>query len=218
MDKKAKTVLKCVIAILVVFVLFKGYDMYSHSNEKNVFDEIYYSELQLANADTKPFPNPSMANVTQIRVQNWKTPYIWYDNETHSEHYNIEALPEGRQISIHFNKKEKNMSITYYIDYSETFSLSITSFYDVDKSHLHQNVCAYDSSLSDDRHKCAEEIYPYLEQYGISIDEVIALSNEGLHEIFLPDWFEGNKGHSKFSMDNLGNFTITKDPILEQGD
>ena len=217
MSKKTKQVLGIVIVIVVIFVFFKGYDMYSHSNEKNVFDEIYYSELKLANADTKPFPNPSMANVTQIRVQNWKTPYIWYDNETHSEHYNIEALPEDRQISIHFNKKEKNMSITYYIDYSETFSLSITSFYDVDKNHLHQSVYAYDSSLSDDRHKYAEEVYPYLERYGISIDEVIALSNEVLYEIFLPDWFKGNKGHSKFSIDNLGDFTITKDAVLEQG-
>jgi|GEM_PF-6697452 len=223
MGKKTKIALKSVIAVLAIFVLFKGYDMYSHLNEKNVFDEIYYSELKLLKGYIFK-PNPNIENLKQIekdprdrRISEWGT------LGTAREYYKDGILGENKSITIWFCKGEveglsKKLEISYEIQISETVKLYLINEYDVSTKNLHQSVHIWDGTPNDGQSAYGEEIYPYLAQYGISIDEVKVLADEVLYEIFLPDWFEGNNGHSKFSMDNLGDFTITKDPILEQGD
>ena len=222
MSKKTKQVLGIVIVIVVIFVLFKGYDIYNHLNEKNVFDEIYYSELKLLKGYIFK-PNPNIENLEQIekdprdrRISEWGT------LGTASEFYKDGILGENKSISFVFCEGElegvtKMLKISYRIKISETVALYLIHEYDVSTKNLHQRVYTWDGPRNDGQTAYGEEIYPYLEEYGVSIDEVIALSNEVLYEIFLPDWFKGNKGHSKFSINNLGDFTITKDAVLEQG-
>ena len=209
-----RKVLICVV--LSALVLMGIFYFLNYGRVKNVFDEIYYSELKLMDRGAGSTPNPSLANVESIMYGEWGSlDSRWYEGESTIETYIEGVLDENKSLWLSFNKKKQTVVLFYIIDLDERVSLDFKYDYSVDTKQLYQIVEIYDGTLSDDRIKKGDEIYPYLEKYGISIDEVKRLSDEGLYDIFLTDWFEGNAEYSRFSMDDLGDIEIIKDSILE---
>ena len=205
-----------ICVVLSVLILVGVFYYRNYGRVKNVFDEIYYSELKLMNRGAGATPNPSLANVENIVKSPWGSDNKkWYDDGGVSEFYIEGILGEDKQLSVRFNKKELTVVLFYTINLDERVDMDFKYDYSVDTKVLYQIVEIYDGTLSDNRVKKGDEIYPYLEKYGISIDEVKRLSDEGLYDIFLTDWFEGNSEYSKFSMDDLGDIEIIKDSILE---
>ena len=216
--KKATYVVSIfLLVILLVSVCFFAFKWHVRERNKNVFDEIYYSELFLMDWGFVFFPNylkPSLAHVDGIdKSGRWGALMSGWTDDWTVESYKKNSIGENKEIKIWFYKDQKVMIIKYKFRISEEITLSFTYHYNVETKCLHQSFLLYDTLLEEDFKEGA--VYSYLDQLELSILDIKQYSNEALYEIFLNDWFVGNEGYSQFSLDNLGKLTITKDPILE---
>ena len=209
---------KRLILLLVVAMAMGGYRLYHYMRIKNVFDEIFYSELELKK---KGKANPSLGNVENInKGAGWGSrDDIWYEGYFMLEQYKREVLDADKYMSIEFINgmgREQMLAVKYIFTFAEKIDLYIRYEYYVSKKQVYEQISIYDGTLKNNRDiETREEIESYLKKYNISKEEVQALAQEGLYEIFLTDWFEGNKKYTRFSMEDLGDVEIIRDDLFD---
>ena len=57
----------------------------------------------------------------------------------------------------------------------------------------------------------------YFEENNITREMIEEYQHYLIYEKILPDWFAGNKENSRFSLENLGDFTVVDNTFAELG-
>jgi len=184
----------------------------------NVFREIYFSEVALL-VDGYP-TNPSLSNISKIS----DTPFGLQGNREVFEGVMVEEYVDGamgneKSFTIWVDTNEETLTLVYTYILEETDSgkveLVFKYVYEIDTWIMNLYVEVFDDiSASDNFLVTNVEMCPYLEKYDLDWEDLRKISNKALYDLFLNDWFESNKGYTKFSKDDLGTITLFEDTYL----
>ena len=171
------------LAVILVFLGYRGYCTFIR--ERNVFDQMYYSRVHKSTElDWFIDYRRLFKDMPQLRTPQWNEDDvdIWMGNMVF-EFYDDNYLEDGHEIRFTFYVDEPSMYITYRIR-MENGEEWYTYRYDVDKKIL---------------------------TYNTSDPENMEMKNF-LFDRVLPDWFAANQGRTRFSIENLGEYTLIDTP------
>lgn len=198
---------KTVYIIGVIFLLFGGHYIFKTAKVKNVFDEMYYAEIQ-----TVPMIYTSTSFSNLIKVGKLKNLSLNMKNEYphfKQEIYTKESLEENEYIIIVFNTDEENLRINGIKDYGEE-GLRYTVIYHLES----QKLILGNVEIVSDRYRETDystndpnEFTKFMHENNLTEEDLVDYQNYFLYEKVLSDWFSDNP-KSRFSMDDLGDVEI----------
>lgn len=205
-NKKIK-IFSIIVIVLVVALFFVG--IYRNFyNPVNVFDEMYVE--QMFYAENNYLKEIILNKKKHLRFGNIR---VW-NEKTGSIEYSPEYLKnEKERLTISFDKKNNLLNFSYSLILDQLESLSITYNYSLEKKELIISpllVNTPESQKSEGFVYTDEFVYvsAILNKYNLAQSDIEEMTHYVFYEKILPDWFETNGSNSKFSMDNLGDFTI----------
>ncbi len=167
---------------------------------ENVFDEIYYSQMHPA------FFKYTDTDLLNLRGVIWPDdPFPWGDSQvipfrtrdSSDTLYTVELYNNSKSWDILFVIKEvrDDYMISYYYDYK------------IEKKVLTYHFDVFSYSHSGKRVYRSNDIDAFFEETGLSYDYIRKHQQLELDK-FLEIWLEKNEGLSRFSSDDLGDFTV----------
>lgn len=186
---------------LVIVVALSGYWFSVYRSLKNPFDEMIYSETQ----STKVTLFTPLSTVIESD-EHYKA-----DEVLSILSYDDSILDNGEQLDVFISPS--TLTFTYKLELEKQVHLGIFYIYDTDKSILTQS--AYLSDQTEDKSEKTyhgDDLLPQLSVYGKDLDWLQTTSQTVLEDDILGLWFK--KGSHRYSLDNLGNLTITYDDVL----
>ena len=171
------------LAVILVFWGYRGYCTFIR--ERNVFDQMYYSRIHKSTELAWFIDYRRLfRDMPQIRTPPRRADInsLWLGQSV-DEFYDDNYLEDGHQISFTFFVDKPVMYIDYEIK-TEDGREWYEYCYDVDKKTL---------------------------TYYTSDRENTEMKNF-LFDRVLPDWFAANQGRARFSIENLGEYTLIDTP------
>ncbi|WP_430596170.1 TipC family immunity protein [Streptococcus gallolyticus] len=196
-----KKVFLLISVIVVVIVALVGYRWSVQEKLKNPFDEMIYSETQ----STKVTLFTPLSTVIESD-EHYKA-----DEVLSILSYDDSILDNGEQLDVFISPS--TLTFTYKLELEKQVYLDIFYTYDTDKSILTQS--AYLSDQTEDESEKTyhgDDLLPQLSAYGKDLDWLQTTSQTVLEDDILGLWFK--KGSHRYSLDNLGDLTITYDDVL----
>lgn len=187
------------LAVLLVTVF--AFAVHYFTAIQNPFDEMHYSVWQLGH----PILGEEWIRYTKTRYQDQPGEVgggSWNSDST--IYYKPSNIRENEYVRVYYNTDYRNINFFYapYAALSDEFFISVN--YNIENKQLIFEPLGYDPK---------EENFPptleaFMTENNIRKKDVAALQHRLIYDIILPNWFEGNQGLSKYSMENLGNFQI----------
>ena len=196
-----KKVFLLISVIVVVIVALVGYRWSVQEKLKNPFDEMIYSETQ----STKVTLFTTLSTVIESD-EHYKA-----DEVLSILSYDDSILDNGEQLDVFISPS--TLTFTYKLELEKQVYLGIFYTYDTDKSILTQS--AYLSDQTEEENEKTyhgDDLLTQLSVYGKDLDWLQTTSQTVLEDDILGLWFK--KGSHRYSLDNLGNLTITYDDVL----
>ena len=207
MDRKKK------VRYLVIFSIILSYITYQGLKIQNVFDEMYYNEMNLIKWYT--FKTSSFEDIPGIVHWNKKDARGRYDFfGIIWERYSEKHLPEnmnGLSITFYFSDNKMSLNIRHYI--LERLSVNIGLTYWADRKILEREVYIDDRREENkmDSYFIHDEdiVKEYLVEFQIDRDLIESLYQEGIENILIKDWVSVH--NSRFSTEYIGRVDIQGD-------
>lgn len=196
-----KKVFLLISVIVVVIVALVGYRWSVQEKLKNPFDEMIYSETQ----STKVTLFTPLSTVIESD-EHYKA-----DEVLSILSYDDSILDNGEQLDVFISPS--TLTFTYKLELEKQVYLDIFYTYDTDKSILTQS--AYLSDQTEEENEKTyhgDDLLTQLSAYGKDLDWLQTTSQTVLEDDILGLWFK--KGSHRYSLDNLGDLTITYDDVL----
>lgn len=125
--------------------------------------------------------------------------------------YDDSILDNGEQLDVFISPS--TLTFTYKLELEKQVYLDIFYTYDTDKSILTQS--AYLSDQTEEENEKTyhgDDLLTQLSAYGKDLNWLQSTSQTVLEDDILGLWFK--KGSHRYSLDNLGDLTITYDDVL----
>ena len=181
----------------------------------NVFDEMYYSVLPSIwwKRTNTSFGYPQIEGINYhdevVQLSEYKILQL---------HYAKKYLLENQSITINIDKEDRQVAIYANIEPSsknETYH-NLIYIYDLKTKTLeikfilskYKNESPDQTSMVLDEKEKKDEDTNYIKEKNITSGLLEKEANNYLYNIIFSDWFNGNKGESKFSMNELGDVKI----------
>jgi len=196
-----KKVFLLISVIVVVIVALVGYRWSVQEKLKNPFDEMIYSETQ----STKVTLFTPLSTVIESD-EHYKA-----DEVLSILSYDDSILDNGEQLDVFISPS--TLTFIYKLELEKQVYLDIFYTYDTDKSILTQS--AYLSDQTEEENEKAyhgDDLLTQLSAYGKDLNWLQSTSQTVLEDDILGLWFK--KGSHRYSLDNLGDLTITYDDVL----
>ena len=196
-----KKVFLLISVIVVVIVALVGYRWSVQEKLKNPFDEMIYSETQ----STKVTLFTPLSTVIESD-EHYKA-----DEVLSILSYDDSILDNGEQLDVFISPS--TLTFTYKLELEKQVYLDIFYTYDTDKSILTQS--AYLSDQTEEENEKTyhgDDLLTQLSAYGKDLNWLQSTSQTVLEDDILGLWFK--KGSHRYSLDNLGELTITYDDVL----
>ena len=196
-----KKVFLLISVIVVVIVALVGYRWSVQEKLKNPFDEMIYSETQ----STKVTLFTPLSTVIE------SDEYYKADEVLSILSYDDSILDNGEQLDVFISPS--TLTFTYKLELEKQVYLDIFYTYDTDKSILTQS--AYLSDQTEEENEKTyhgDDLLTQLSAYGKDLNWLQSTSQTVLEDDILGLWFK--KGSHRYSLDNLGDLTITYDDVL----
>ncbi len=212
---------KIIYAILILVLSFAGgHFVYKAAKVKNVFDEMYFAEVQPV---SKMYTSTSFQNLVSAQVLE-NLPHTVRENylpNLYQEAYKSDALKNNEGISVFFDKNEETVTFIGTLDYSkdpagEKFEgFRFAYLYRVNSKQLiireiELVIASNELEHQDSETNDPEEIAKFMEKHNISEEDLIKYEDYFLYDKVLTDWFAHNP-KSRFSLDDLGNVEILRE-------
>lgn len=189
---------------LVIVVVLSGYWFSVYRSLKNPFDEMYYSETESINIVGLP---------TLSDVVGSKNHYDPVEQDVSILTYDKKYLDDNKEsLSIYLTEQKSYFSFLYRYQLANNVYLTINYSYNFDDCSLVQEISIADQTGTKGIANDPDEIMTQLVSYGKDLDWLQSTSQTVLEDDILGLWFK--KGSSRYSLDNLGNLTITYDDVL----
>ncbi|MCY7152580.1 TipC family immunity protein [Streptococcus gallolyticus subsp. gallolyticus] len=185
----------------IILVALSGYWVSVYRSLKNPFDEMIYSETQ----STKVTLFTPLSTVIESD-EHYKA-----DEVLSILSYDDSILDNGEQLDVFISPS--TLTFTYKLELEKQVYLGIFYTYDTDKSILTQS--AYLSDQTEDENKKTyhgDDLLTQLSAYGKDLDWLQSTSQTVLEDNILGLWFK--KGSHRYSLENLGDLTITYDDVF----
>ena len=188
---------------LVIVVVLSGYWVSVYRSLKNPFDEMYYSETESINIIGLPTLSDVVGNQNHYDPVEQVFPILDYD----------QSLLEAKDNMMVFVVEPIRLRFLFKREISDNVYLGIIYTYTVKQRKLSQRIY-----LSEQTEDGSEETYhgddllPQLSAYGKDLDWLQTTNQTILEDDILGLWFK--KGSHRYSLDNLGDLTITYDNVL----
>lgn len=186
---------------LVIVVVLSGYWFSIYRSLKNPFDEMYYSETQSTKV-TLFTPLSTVIDSDEHYKADEVLSILSYDDS---------ILNKAEQLDVFISPS--TLTFTYKLELEKQVYLGIFYTYDADKSTLTQST--YLSKQTEDESEetyHGDDLLTQLSAYGKDLDWLQTTSQTVLEDDILGLWFK--KGSHRYSLDNLGDLTITYDDVL----
>lgn len=209
-------------AFLVIVLLAVILIPLTLSKTENVYDEMYLTMKSYSNSgDSFLFFSAPPAYDYTLRDLHFSSQLHWIDNSS-SRYYGPEDLRETEFLSISYSEKNKSVNFSYRLGLDDG-DIFIQFLYNSQSKMLVCNPITISSVESKEKSgpeptKNAEFVLPFFVENDIEMEDIEAIKNYVLNEKILPDWFEANAGKSKYSMDNLGEFTVVDETYSQLGE
>ncbi|MCY7166059.1 TipC family immunity protein [Streptococcus gallolyticus] len=188
---------------LVIVVALSGYWFSVYRSLKNPFDEMYYSETESINIVGLPTLSDVVGNQNHYDPVEQVFPILDYD----------QSLLEAKDNMMVFVVEPIELQFLFKREISDNVYLGIIYTYTVKQRKLSQSI--YLSNRTEDENKKTyhgDDLLTQLSAYGKDLNWLQSTSQTVLEDDILGLWFK--KGSHRYSLDNLGDLTITYDDVL----
>ncbi|MBO0445631.1 TipC family immunity protein [Enterococcus ureilyticus] len=203
MKKKPKLVVLCIV------ISFIGYKGLEYLKIKNVFDEMYYTEIK----DMKKQTANGFPKMKQIKSWDRKKVQTFDDLTIINEQYKKEFLKQDENLTFHFGYTDKILSFVYTKKIDNGIFLQMGYSYFVKEKLLKEKVNVTLSGVDELDPTNNKEIEKYLDKYQISKDFLKDKSNEILYNTVIKNWVESYD--SSYTVTDIGEVTIERDQLLK---
>ncbi|MBO0445629.1 TipC family immunity protein [Enterococcus ureilyticus] len=199
---------RLIIVFILLITIWVGYKSLEYLKIKNVFDEMYYTEIK----DMKKQTANGFPKMKQIKSWNRKSVQTFDELTIIQERYKDELLNQGESISFYFDDTEKLLSFGYIKQIDNDVFLQIDYGYRPKGKKLVESVGIVLADEKEVDPKSIKEIQKYLDKYQISKEFLRNKSNEILYNTVIKDWVESYD--SSFTVKNIGEVNIEKDEFF----
>ena len=152
--------------------------------ERNVFDEMYYSRVHRFYFEGFKGVwggnfRTMFSNMPQMRGPTRDDEMMYTEEQWFVENYREKYLKEKESFHVSMYGDDKKMYMSFDYDIKGDFKWYEYCYY------VDEKLLVYETNDPDNTER-----------------------KNFLFEVFLPDWFEANEGLSRYSMDDLGEFTF----------
>ncbi|MBO0423987.1 TipC family immunity protein [Enterococcus plantarum] len=200
---------RLIIVFILLITIWVGYKSLEYLKIKNVFDEMYYTEIK----DMKKQTANGFPKMKQIKSWNRKSVQTFDELTIIQERYKDELLNQGESISFYFDDTEKLLSFGYIKQIDNDVFLQIDYGYRPKGKKLVESVGIVLADEKEVDPKSIKEIQKYLDKYQISKEFLRNKSNEILYNTVIKDWVESYD--SSFTVKNIGEVNIEKDEFFK---
>ena len=188
---------------LVIVVALSGYWFSIYRSLKNLFDEMYYSETESINIVGLPTLSDVVGNQNHYDPVEQVVPILDYD----------QSLLEAKDNMMVFVVEPIRLRFLFEREISDNVHLGIIYTYTVKQRKLSQRIYLSDQTEEENEKTYhGDDLLTQLSAYGKDLDWLQTTSQTVLEDDILGLWFK--KGSHRYSLDNLGDLTITYDDVL----
>ncbi len=227
---KNKTILYIKIIVVCIAIIAFCLFYYNVTNPKNVFEEIYdswkYRYLSRASIENVPALEDNSYDFAKFDGVVFDYISLFYD-----ESY----IKEECFISIYIKPKEKTLKINNTITYSDFdkvdniwAKLSISYEYNTETKVLQMNPIDAGTEIMSLRYPDKYEkyetsteqeyLYEFFELHGVTKEDLDEYKDYILNEVIIGSWVEGNKGKTRFSSEDPGDFIVIDNSYQNLGE
>ncbi|MDD3141739.1 MAG: TipC family immunity protein [Lachnospiraceae bacterium] len=181
-----------------------------HIITQNVFDEMYYSRVRKHYDWFGGNRSTLFSNMKQLKTISKDTEMYSTQEGIFLESYKEEYLEQNQHIELFFSRQPKVLSISLRWEFSKNGeNMFLTYIYDVDSKELSKNPIEitgqkYVTTSTSD----VSEVKKFLSRNGLTLAEVQQTYAIFLYDKLLGDWFDINEKYSKFSLEELGEYSL----------
>lgn len=207
------------IAIILI-VLLGGVYLFRESKVKNVFDEMYYADVQpIPKIYTSTSFQPLVvAKVLENIPDNVKRNY---GQNINLESYLEQSLQGNERLNLYFGKNKEEVrvigSLNYSKDPNESEALQIIYTYQMKSKKITETIEVLSEEYAETDFRTSElkEIEKFMEEHDITEENLTYYREYFLYRKLLPDWFAHNP-KSRFTLDDLGDIEIVEAGLYEE--
>ncbi|WP_429949022.1 hypothetical protein IGJ55_002450 [Enterococcus sp. AZ170] len=200
---------RLIIVFILLITIWVGYKSLEYLKIKNVFDEMYYTEIK----DMKKQTANGFPKMKQIKSWDRKKVQTFDDLTIINEQYKKEFLKQDENLTFHFGYTDKILSFVYTKKIDNGIFLQMGYSYFVKEKLLKEKVNVTLSGVDELDPTNNKEIERYLDKHQISKDFLKDKSNEILYNTVIKNWVESYD--SSYTVTDIGEVTIERDQLLK---
>lgn len=205
---------KIVYVIGIISLLFGGHYIFKAAKVKNVFDEMYYADVQPIPKiyTTTSFQPLVVAKVLENIPDNVKKNYA---RNINLESYLEKALQGNESLDIYFDKNREELTaigaLNYSKDSNESEALQVIYTYQMKSKKVTETIAVLSEEYPETDYRTSElkEIEKFMEAHDLTKEDLTYYREYFLYEKLLADWFAHNP-KSRFSLDDLGDVKVVE--------
>ena len=210
---------KVVLILLLIIALLVAGSLFYHNFFKigNVFDQMYYTRIRTTYNWFGGNRVTLFQNMEQLKNIPRDMELYCTEEGFFFENYKEEYLEENQSISFDFSKARLTIAFTFAYRFPDTDErISLVYTYYLENRELIKRPIRivgdqYTNSFSENK----DDIDDFLSRHDLTWEEIEELHNWFLYDKILVDWFEANDAKSRFSLNNLGRFTLVDETVGE---
>ena len=220
--KKGKLVAIIGAIVLTLVILIGGSNVYLAHKYKNTFDEMYYAWAEHDNIFLKGGADFYLVKALSDSLPHPNKPPKPVITTGLSLRYDTEYLRETFYLSLFINLEEEIIAYTCatYVEPNEIVILNFN--YNKNERTIYfkpidvlSEKLGFKYSLEQ---ATAEQVIEFLKMHNITKEDIREYQDYFLYEIAIKTWIEGNGTYSRFTKDNIGEFTIIDDTFSLLGE
>ncbi len=231
-NTKIAIVVISVIAIVILALIYTIPRLYVH----NVFDEIYHSYVSYFMTNTQI---SNIENVETQRGDGWHSPKtrlsIYYDEEYLRDKTDatIRIYPDNKILDIwlsitFFDSYDMDQSkegentdwiwedMTFFCEYNTITKTLTLDPLAVFSSYLDETYP--DRNGGESHYEDEASLLEFFELHGVTKEDLDEYKDYILNEVIIGSWVEGNKGKTRFSSEDPGDFIVIDNSYQNLGE
>jgi len=218
-DEKEKTKKVSIVLIILLAVCGGIFLFYKYYVIQNAFDQMYYSRVRHHYDWFGGNRSTLFSNMKQLEGITKDGEMMATQDGMYTDVYSSEYIPENAWLHICTARNKKYISFSYKITFEETQEIPYEEYiwlsftYYLNTKELKKEAVLLESdrySTSDEKWYLddKEQISEFLKSRDMTWEEIAEIYDWYFYDVFLTDWFEANARHTRFSLDNLGKYTM----------
>ena len=217
---KRKRLQKLGVVLIIIFIICTGvFLFYKYYVIQNTFDQMYYTRIRYHYDWFGGNRSTLFDNMKQLEGITRDGELAATQEGAFSNDYVPEYLPENGWLYICVDKNKRFVSFTYRITFDETNEIPYEEYiwlsyrYHLTTRELEKKSVRLESERYPPEEDVRstdnkEQISEFLETRDMTWEEIEEIYDWYFYDVFLTDWFEANVKHTRFSLDNLGKYTM----------